>query len=398
MEKAIDDLEYYEQMAASADEGDRSKALKFFMDLSFKNNPKRKESEPIQSWKRRTAEDILNTDYPPIQWVVPGIIPEGLSKIDGGPKVGKSWLALHMATAVSSGGCFMGSIPVEQREVLYLALEDSERRLKNRLLKQGGIGNEKFFIETAVTWKGGIATLQKYLKEYPETGLVLVDTLYMFSPMQDTNSYGDTYKPVSAIQKIATETEIPIVLIHHTRKGSKDGSGEGWADEGMGSQGINGAVDTIILLKKADGKPDGTMRIKGRDVEEICYNVHFDKDICTWRIIGKGDIVRSLPKAQADVLAILEAAGEAGISTGEIAIKLGKSTSAVLDTLHNLMNQSKARKLCHGIWASSDIKASSELNNPELPKLRNSDSSSQIELTEFENTVSPEQEQEIDIY
>jgi len=394
----MSDLEYWEQMANSANEEDRAKALKFFMDQFYKSNPKRKEKEPVQLWNRRTAADILKTDFPPVSWVVDGVIPEGLTKIDGGPKTGKSWLAIHLGTAVSSGGCFMGSIPVTQREVLYLALEDSERRLKNRLLKQGGIGNENFFIETAVSWKGGIATLQKYLKEFPKTGLVIIDTLYMFSPMQDTNSYGDTYKPIAAIQKISTETEIPIILIHHTRKGSKDGSGEGWADEGMGSQGINGAVDTIILLKKPDGKPDGTMRIKGRDVEETCYDITFDKDICTWRITGRGDVVRSLPKAQADVLAILEAAGESGISTGDIANKLGKTSNAVLDSLNNLMKQSKAKKLCHGTWAISEIKENSDLDNPELLKLRNSDSSRQNELTEFENHVMNEQEPELDIY
>jgi hypothetical protein len=353
--KSMSDLEYWEQMANSANEMDRDKALKFFMDQTFKSNPKRKEKEPVQLWNRRTAADILKTDYPPVSWVVDGIIPEGLTKIDGGPKIGKSWLALHLASAVSSGGCFMGSIPVKQREVLYLALEDSERRLKNRLLKQGGIGNEKFFIETAVSWKGGIATLQKYLREYLGTGLVIIDTLYMFSPMQDTNSYGDTYKPVSAIQKIATETGIPIILIHHTRKGNKGGEDGCWADEGMGSQGLNGAVDTIILLKKPDGKPDGTMRIKGRDVEETCFDIVFDKDICSWRILGRGDVVRSLPKAQADVLAILEAAGNKGITTGEIASKLGKTSNAVLDTLNNLMKLSKAKKLFHGTWATSEI-------------------------------------------
>ena len=359
------DFEYWEQMANSADERDRDKALKFFMDQFSKSNPKRKEKEPVQLWNRRTAADIINSDYPPVRWIVPDVIPEGLTKIDGGPKIGKSFLAIHLGTAVSSGGCFMGSIPVTQREVLYLALEDSERRLKNRLLKQGGIGNENFYIETAVSWKGGIATLQKYLKEYPTTGLVIIDTLYMFSPMQDTNSYSDTYKPISAIQKIATETEIPIILIHHTKKGTKDGSGEGWADEGMGSQGINGAVDTIILLKKSDGKNEGTMRIKGRDIEEVCFDVVFDKDICIWRITGKGDVIRSLPKAQADVLAILEAAGQNGISTGEIANKLGKTSNAVLDTLNHLLKASKAKKICHGIWASTEIKENSELNMTE---------------------------------
>ena len=254
------------------------------------------------SWKLRTASDILNTDYPPVQWVVPDIIPEGLTKIDGGPKVGKSWLALHLATAVSNGGYFMGSIKVEPREVLYLALEDGERRLKSRLLKKGGIVNNKFFIETAASWKGGLATLTAYLKEYPETGLVIIDTLFQFSPIQDTNKYSDTYGPITAIQRIATEKSIPIVLIHHTRKGAKGDNGETWDDEGMGSQGINGAVDTIILLKKPDGKPEGTMKIKGRDVEEKCLNVAFDKDICSWRITGEGELIKGDPQAQTEVI------------------------------------------------------------------------------------------------
>jgi hypothetical protein len=266
-----------------------------------------------------------------------------LSKIDGGPKVGKSWLALHLATAVSSGGCFMGGIPVEQREVLYLALEDSERRLKSRLLKQGGTGNDQFFIETASSWKGGIATLRAYLKEYPETGLVIIDTLYMFSPMQDTNSYGDTYKPVSDIQKISTETEIPIVLIHHTRKGAKGDTGEGWADEGMGSQGINGAVDTILLLKKPDANPEGTLRIKGRDVEEACYKVTFDKDICTWRITGESNIVNVTPTFKDEILELLRT-NPGGLRNRDLCTLTGKDKSTVSRATAELIKAGKIVK------------------------------------------------------
>ena len=276
--------------------------------------------------------------------MVPDIIPEGLAKIDGGPKVGKSWLALHLATAVSSGGVFMGTIPVEQREVLYLALEDSERRLKSRLLKQGGIGNDRFFIETAATWKGGITTLKAYLKQYPDTGLVIIDTLFMFSPIADTNKYSDTYTPVSAIQKIATETGVPIVLIHHTRKGARGDNGEGWADEGMGSQGINGACDTIILLKKPDGKPDGTIRIKGRDVEESCYNVTFDSDICTWWLLEKSDVVtRESPKVKDGILDIIRK-NPTGLTNKDLQILTGKSKSNISHITSDLLSDGKIVK------------------------------------------------------
>ena len=334
----------------------------------------RNNSEPVKPkpWQRRTAADIIATDYPPIQWVVPEIIPEGLTKIDGGPKVGKSWLALHLASAVSSGGYFMGSIPVEKREVLYLALEDSERRLKSRLLKQNGIANDNFYIETAVSWKGGITTLSAYLKEYQNTGLVIIDTLFMFSPISDTNKYSDTYSPVSAIQRIATKKEVPIILIHHTRKGAKGDTGEAWADEGMGSQGINGACDTIILLKKPDGRPEGTMRIKGRDVEEKCFNVVFDKDICSWRITGEGEIVRAEPKAQAEILSLLKEAGQDGMKTGDIAKALEKQPNAINNLLTALQCAGKVVNISRGIWAYSQIHDNSQMNKNEQMKFTNS--------------------------
>jgi RecA-family ATPase len=58
---------------------------------------------------------------------------EGLTILAGKGKIGKSWLALGIAIAVASGGYALGSIKVEQGDVLYLALEDNERRLQKRL-------------------------------------------------------------------------------------------------------------------------------------------------------------------------------------------------------------------------------------------------------------------------
>jgi len=286
----------------------------------------------------------------------------------------------------------MSYVQVEQRTVLYLALEDSERRLKSRLEKQGGIGNHQFFIETAATWKGGIATLKAYLKQYPDTGLVIVDTLFMFSPIGDTNSYTDTYTAVAAIQKIATETGTPIVLIHHTRKGARGDSGEGWADEGMGSQGINGACDTIILLKKPDGKTDGTMRIKGRDVEENCYNVSFDKDICTWRITGEGEIVRGDPKAQAELLSLLEKAGPEGMTPAEIKDALGLSSSAASNRLKAV--EGKTRKV-NGRYVISRFHDNSQMSKSEKVNMDAQGDFTFSDIPREDEKVKPEKEPEI---
>ena len=77
----------------------------------------------------------MTKELPPIRYVVPGIIAEGLTLLAGKSKIGKSWLILGTAIAVATGGYALGSIKVDEGDVLYLALEDNERRLQSRLKK-----------------------------------------------------------------------------------------------------------------------------------------------------------------------------------------------------------------------------------------------------------------------
>jgi hypothetical protein len=49
-------------------------------------------------------------ELPPIRYVVPGIIAEGLTLLAGKSKIGKSWLILGTAIAVASGGYALGSL------------------------------------------------------------------------------------------------------------------------------------------------------------------------------------------------------------------------------------------------------------------------------------------------
>src|SRR5918995_1762171 len=82
-----------------------------------------------------TAQELRRRVFAPIKYVVPGYIAEGCTLLAGRPKLGKSWLVLEMGLAVASGGCCLGSIPCKQGDVLYLALEDNERRLQKRIDK-----------------------------------------------------------------------------------------------------------------------------------------------------------------------------------------------------------------------------------------------------------------------
>ena len=74
--------------------------------------------------------------FEPIKYVVPdAVIVEGLTLFAGKPKIGKSWLMLHAAFAVATGGFTLGEIHCPAGDVLYCAMEDSLRRLQSRLKK-----------------------------------------------------------------------------------------------------------------------------------------------------------------------------------------------------------------------------------------------------------------------
>ena len=57
-----------------------------------------------------TAADLQKKKFAPINWVVPGIVVEGLTLLAGKPKRGKSWFALNLALAVAQGGTTLGAI------------------------------------------------------------------------------------------------------------------------------------------------------------------------------------------------------------------------------------------------------------------------------------------------
>src|SRR5215471_4107086 len=75
---------------------------------------------------------LVKETFEPLKWAVPGLIPEGCILFAGRPKLGKSWFVLQLALAVASGGKAFGMVPAEKSDVLYLALEDTKRRLQSR--------------------------------------------------------------------------------------------------------------------------------------------------------------------------------------------------------------------------------------------------------------------------
>ncbi len=80
-----------------------------------------------------SAQDISNSNSSSLQWIVNGLLPEGVAILSGKPKSGKSMLALDIALAVSKGTKALDSFDTVASSVLYLPYDDNEGRLKERI-------------------------------------------------------------------------------------------------------------------------------------------------------------------------------------------------------------------------------------------------------------------------
>ena len=238
-----------------------------------------------------SGDELMKKTIKPARFVVNGLLPRGLNIVAGKRKEGKSWLMLDLCFSVAEGEKFL-DYPTEQGTVLYLDLEDPESRLIQRARGIRDIIPSGFHEATKAGRLGGGLTeqIEDFVKEHPDTNLVVIDTLQKIrKPKGDT--YTGDYAVISALKSLADRLDIAIICIHHTRKmKAKD-----TFDSVLGSTGLTAAADGIYVLeRKADGKPCGRLSYISRDLPDGDLPVRFDHDTCRWYPIASSDMEREL--------------------------------------------------------------------------------------------------------
>lgn len=238
-------------------------------------------AKPYQSIK-----NLEQKHFPPLKFTVGDILPEGLTIFGGKAKMGKSAAALNIALAVASGGKVFGKIDVAKADVLYIDLESGERRLKQRTqaMLQGQEFPENLYYATK--WKrlddGGLLHIEDFLKEHPNTALVVIDIFGKVRPaiQKYQNMYDYDYMTITALKELADQYHVSIMVLHHTRKAD----GTDVFDELSGSSGLTGAADSLWILKRGRGQGEGTLSITSRDMEEkeLAMSFKFPQ----WEILG----------------------------------------------------------------------------------------------------------------
>ena len=210
--------------------------------------------------------------YKPLEhpkMLIDGVLSDGLAIMAGDSKIGKSWMVLWMCLQISKGEPVWG-LPTRKTDVVYLALEDREWRVQQRMqdLTDTPPDNLHFGFSCGQLGAELESQIEDVLKDYPSTGLLFIDTLQMVrdNASAQVNAYAQDYKDLSSLKKIADNHGICIFVVHHTRK-ERDGGNI--FNDMTGSTGIMGVADTGMILRKEDRFGDNaTLCITGRDVEE----------------------------------------------------------------------------------------------------------------------------------
>ncbi len=300
------------------------------------------EPEKPSIWIRGSA--LLKKQFADPVWILPDILPDvGLYLLSGKPKSGKSWLALALAMAVAQFGVCLDRAVAGGR-VLYLALEDNQRRLKERMLRlqpdvagdPDQLSESAFATEFPRLGAGAEPALEKALSA-GGVRLVVIDTLQKIRAVGGaSNQYESDYLAISALKRLADQYGVCVLVIHHTRKMDADDI----HDSVSGTLGLTGAADGSLVLGRQRGDGAAVLAVTGRDMPDNEFGLRFDGGL--WTFAGKAEEVR----ASAEQSAILEALrpyGGQGATTSELAKEIGKNQQTLRFLLRKLVDKQLVR-------------------------------------------------------
>lgn len=226
-------------------------------------------------WPMATVGEFGPIIRRPLQWIVPGLIPEaGCGLLVSAPKVGKTRIAIEIALGVSAGDNPLGVSVQRSQGVGFFSLEDGEYLFSSRMDSSLNRDQGRFRYH----WDGHISRNGSLLRWEPphhiplftafhpvdlshpedkqrlletilkyELKLVIVDTLSMAIGKSDVSNAKDMYSILKDLKVIAKETNCAIMFLHHTRKRVFE-KGESIQEMVLGSTALHAWSDFVLSL------------------------------------------------------------------------------------------------------------------------------------------------------
>jgi hypothetical protein len=288
-------------------------------------------SAPQYDFRRvPSMADLQAKSFKEPVWIIPNVLPAGNLLLAARPKMRKTFLALQLAIAVCGGRKFL-DWTCNQGDVLFLGLEDNERRLKSRIkllqtleLNPPDLSGFRYWTggvdispttgrqyvsnpeEAARAYaafprgQAGVDALEKFLDMYPKTKLIIIDTYAHFREQSNNRDvYQRDYDQMMPITKMCAKREVCCIVVHHEKKGLASQESGDFMEDVSGTTGITGAVDGVISIKGKRGmQEDNEERVillSGRDIpHDIALDMKFDAERGGWLPAARQDVRNSI--------------------------------------------------------------------------------------------------------
>ncbi len=235
---------------------------------------------------------LKDVDAVEVQWTWPGRIPRGrLTGLVGYQGLGKSMVAIFIASTVTIGGRWPDGTECEAGDVILVTAEDGAGDTirprfdahgadvaKVHLLEGVRRRDDKGRLTEAALTFGDVSAIEAALKQHPNTKLIIFDPVGSF-----INGKTDSYKDnevrslLGPIAKLAAQYNVAVLLVMHRRKG-----GGNHADSlAMGSTAFTALARVVWHLCRDKDDRDRRLLLPGKN------NLAKDCGGLAFRIEGK---------------------------------------------------------------------------------------------------------------
>lgn len=210
---------------------------------------------------------LLAQPCPEPEWLIEGrMTRRSLTLLGAKPGIGKSWTALDLAIALTTGRDWLGHTIPGRFRVLYIDVENGEVLARRRLQQLGAdpaaMGDRLYYVTEAVIFPGGDDS-----RRYRDTleafrpDLVVIDTLASSAPSAEKDTEAMSLF-LSDVWHRAREAGASVLVLAHLRKSQQGAGKDDPLDSFRGAGHLAGAASRAWLLD-----PRGPEKFVLRDVK-----------------------------------------------------------------------------------------------------------------------------------
>jgi hypothetical protein len=222
------------------------------------------------AWRQafRSLDELEQGD---MQFLIDRILPEGVTFIGALSGAGKTWVALSMAKALTTGSPFLGNYKVpEPVNVLYLVPEAGAKSFRRRMEHMGI--NKRFLCRTM---KDGMITLDdaNLLAAVRELKpVVFLDTAIRFTDAKSENDASENANGMAkGVFNLLNTGARAVIGLHHSPKNSANQAAMTLENVLRGTGDLGAMCDAVYGLQVKDGEKTRLLVkcVKPRDFEPV---------------------------------------------------------------------------------------------------------------------------------